>query len=86
MDLAAAFQVPVIKDPIDNPTKHYLPPVDHELRGLMKMFLVYLSVHHPNMKVILELAIPLDQPPLDQLANLFVQGGPDGARAYRLEQ
>ena len=86
-DLAKAFQVPLIKNPIDNPAAQTMLPADSTLRDDIITFLVYLSVHHPSMKVILELAIPLEvfPGPVRDL-NLFIQGGPDGARTYHLER
>ena len=88
MDLARAFQVPVIKNPVDNPSDPgFIPEANDTLRHNILQFLRYLNSCHPEMKVVLELAIPLDDvlPPDLQGLNLFIQGGREGARAYILE-
>ena len=87
-DLAKAFQVPLIKNPIDKPAAQTMLPANSKLRDDIIKFLEYLSVHHPSMKVVLELDIPLEAlpGPVVRDMNLFIQGGPDGARAYHIER
>lgn len=86
-DLAKAFEVPLKKNPIDYPTAQTMLPADSGLYDEIIEFLVHLSKHHTDMKVVLELAIPLEllPGPVRDL-NLFIQGGPDGARAYDIQR
>ena len=86
-DLAKAYHVPIIKDPIDNPDDCHWYPADPELKHMIDAFLNMLIDTYPTMKVILELHIPLEKLPEKAVhLELYIQGGPDGARAYELEE
>ena len=84
LDLARAFDIPIVKNPDDHPTVQFRPKARLELQQVIVDFLTAALSKNAALKVILELnASPeffyLIGVPQSQL---FIQGGPDGARAF----
>lgn len=83
LDLAAAFQIPIVKNP-DHREVQFLPKAKPKLQEVIGDFLTAALSKNGALKVILELDVPLPffcahGVPISQL---FIQGGPDGAKAF----
>ena len=87
MDLAKAYEEPLVKNPIDAPGDLYKPPHDSELKSEIDEFLIMLSEKYPNMVITLELNIPRAKLPrqIDGM-TILTQGGAHGARAFRIAE
>jgi len=84
LDLASAFDIPIVKNPVDHPAVQFRPKVRPELQQVIADFLTSALVKNAALKIILELNAPMkffcaNGVPISQL---FIQGGPDGARAF----
>jgi hypothetical protein len=84
MDCAIAFDLPIVKNPIDKPDIVFKPPHNQALQHKILMFAAMAHARNPALKFILELAVPLEEFTDKGIprAQLFIQGGPYGARVY----
>ena len=83
-ELASAFEMPIVKNPGAPETVQFRPNARPELKQKIVEFLTAALSKNSALKVILELNAPLkffedNGVPTSQL---FIQGGPDGARAF----
>ena len=85
VDLARAYQVPIVKNPIDSPDITFAPTPDPALRAVIDQFLIMLSASYPDIIVVLELDIPRDLlPTATKDMDILTQGGRHGARAFQI--
>ena len=84
LDLASAFDIPIVKNPVDHPTVQFRPKARPELQQVIVDFLTAALSKNAALKVILELDAPLEFFCVNgvPISQLFIQGGPDGARAF----
>ena len=83
-DLAIAFNLPIVKNPIDDPDAMQSFPHSQDLQNKILEFVVMANLRNPKLKFILELDVPLNKFIDNGISpdRLFIQGGPDGARVY----
>ena len=85
LDLASAFHLPITKNPaVVSPSAQFKPKARPELQLVIVDFLKKALIKNATLKVILELEVPLKifydiGVPISQM---FIQGGPDGARRF----
>ena len=84
LDLASAFDIPIVKNPVDHPAVQFRPKARPELQQVIADFLTSALAKNAALKVILELNAPLEFFCINgvPMTQLFIQGGPDGARAF----